>query len=243
MSLLNKLRGVRDRPAGGAPSVRGGASTAVAMARERAGPAFVPRGGRVSNGLKDFMWHLKGVGRGSLLDLGPVWQTTVIYFIERGFKVYSEDVLSAWKEFLKREEVRLRALAPGEDPGDMSPRHRAEKFLANSLKYPADTFDAVLAWDLLDYLDNELVTRVVNRISDLVKEDGVVLAIFHSKKSDGFCRYRVLDNQNLELIPASTLFQVQRIYQNREIQNLFSRFHSSKTFVGRDQLREGLFIR
>jgi hypothetical protein len=33
------------------------------------------------------------------------------------------------------------------------------------------------------------------------------------------------------------------VYQNREILNLFGRFHSSKTFVGRDQIREGLFIK
>jgi hypothetical protein len=34
-----------------------------------------------------------------------------------------------------------------------------------------------------------------------------------------------------------------RTFQNREILNLFSRFRSAKTFVGRDQVREGLFIK
>ena len=47
--------------------------------------------------------------------------------------------------------------------------------------------------------------------------------------------------QHLELIPASCPFAAQHVYQNREISNLFSRFRSSKMFVGRDQLREGLF--
>jgi hypothetical protein len=53
----------------------------------------------------------------------------------------------------------------------------------------------------------------------------------------------VLDAQNLELIPASCPFVPQRVFQNREISNLFCRFRSSKTFVGRDQLREGLFVK
>ena len=28
---------------------------------------------RVSNGLKEFLWNLDGLGRGTLLDVGPAW--------------------------------------------------------------------------------------------------------------------------------------------------------------------------
>ncbi len=243
MGILSKLRGTPydPRTIGRGDGAKG--ESAVASRGYAPGPAFAPRGGRMSNSLKEFLWHLDDIGHGNLLDLGPVWQTTVSFFIERGFKVYTEDLLVAWKDFLRAEEERLRSLPPGEDPGDMTPGRRAEHFLETNLQYPGETFDAVLAWDLLDYLESEAVARVVARLTDLVREGGVVLAIFHSRKPEGFQRYRVLDTQNLEVLPAPMLFPVQRIYQNREIQNLFSRFHSSKTFVGRDQLREGLFIR
>jgi len=30
-----------------------------------------PESTRVSNGLKEFLWNLDGLGRGTLLDLGP----------------------------------------------------------------------------------------------------------------------------------------------------------------------------
>src|SRR2546426_8926865 len=50
------------------------------------------------------LFRSNGIGNGSLLDLGPVWQTTVSFFVERGFKVYTEDLLGAWKEFLRVEE-------------------------------------------------------------------------------------------------------------------------------------------
>src|ERR1700675_2354088 len=63
---------------------------------------------RISNGLKEFLWNLDGLGRGTLLDLGPAWQTTLSFFIERGFRVSSEDILRGWKEFLGKEEARLR---------------------------------------------------------------------------------------------------------------------------------------
>src|SRR5882672_7186624 len=63
---------------------------------------------RVSNGLKEFLWNLDGLGRGTMLDLGPAWQTTLSFFIERGFRVTSDDLLRSWKEFKREEEVRLK---------------------------------------------------------------------------------------------------------------------------------------
>ncbi len=125
----------------------------------------------------------------------------------------------------------------------MTPEARANRFLESTMLYPDDTFDAVLMWDILDYLDNDLMTRLASRITSLVRDGGVVFAMFHTRKPILFHRYRVLDGQNLELIPATCPFQPQRVFQNREISNLFSRYRSSKMFVGRDQLREGLFVK
>jgi hypothetical protein len=239
MGWLDKLRVTQDRQG----ALQAAEAGKVGATTRHAESAPAPQGGRPSNGLKDFLWHLDGIAHGTLLDLGPVWQATVGFFVERGFKVYTEDLLGAWKDFLRIEEERLRALPPGEDAPEISPASRAERFLEGSLQYPRDTFDAVLVWDLLDYLDSALVTQVVARLENLLRDGGVVLALFHSRKPDGFRRYRVLNAQNLEFLPAPAMFAVQRIYQNREILNLFGRFHSSKTYVGRDQLREGLFIK
>jgi hypothetical protein len=207
------------------------------------GPAATRGDIRQSNGLKDFLWQLSGIGKGTLLDTGPAWQTTLNFFIERGFKVYSEDVLTGWRDHLRDEEARLRALPAGADRGDTSADARAESFLRENLKYPKESFDAVLVWDLLDYLEPAAATRVVARLSDLVRTGGAVLGVFHVKKPESFQRYRVHDAQSLELITAPPLLPPQHIYQNREIQNLFSRFDSSRTFVGRDQLRENTFVR
>src|ERR1700731_403795 len=109
MSFLNRigLGSVRTPAPSGAVAIRTHASpTTTAMAQ----PAFSPRETRGSNSLKDFLWHLNGLGRGNLLDLGPVWQSTVSFFIERGFKVSTEDVLTGWKQFSQEEADRQRAL-------------------------------------------------------------------------------------------------------------------------------------
>src|SRR6202790_2545746 len=78
--------------------------SAGGSARQPAAPGST----RVSSGLKELLWTLDGLGRGTLLDLGPAWQTTLSFFIERGFRVSSEDFLRGWKAFLAEEEKRLR---------------------------------------------------------------------------------------------------------------------------------------
>ena len=199
---------------------------------------------RVSNGLKELLWNLDGLGHGTLLDLGSVWQTTLSFFIERGFRVTSEDILRAWKDFLEAEDAALRDASRTADPSvDMTPSGRAVRFLQGNLQYPAASFDAVLLWDLLDYLEPSLATKMVASITELLRPCGVVFAIFHSKKPEGFQRYRVVDSNTLQVVSAKVLCPAQRAYQNREIQDLFARFRTMKSFVGRDQLRENLFIK
>nr|HEV7954676.1 class I SAM-dependent methyltransferase [Candidatus Acidoferrales bacterium] len=214
---------------------------AHAAAAAMAPPSFAPRETRGSNSLKDFLWHLSGIGRGNLLDLGPVWQSTVTFFIERGFKVSTEDVLMGWKQFSKEDEQRQASL-----PADAERTSRAElakAFLETSLQFAPGSFDAVLAWDVLDYLEDDTMKLVAERLRLLVREGGVILAMFHSRRPQQFQRYRILDEKTLEMVSSTSIFPMARVFQNREISDLFARFHTSKTYLGRDQLREGLFVK
>src|SRR5437899_1513153 len=77
MSFLNKLRlGMTNGTS------RGGSIPVHSSSRSRTpgGPVSAvgathapesPESTRVSNGLKEFLWNLDGLGRGTLLDLGP----------------------------------------------------------------------------------------------------------------------------------------------------------------------------
>src|SRR5579871_1483445 len=218
----------------------------VAVARAGASPAAgaaAATSSRQSNGLKEFLWQLQGIGRGQLLDLGSARQATITFFIERGFKVYTEDLLPTWERFLDEDQSAAKKLGANADLSEHSPKRRAERFLESTMAYKEDTFDAVLAWDILDYVDTELMNKLAARITSLTRDGGVVFAMFHARKPTVFHRYRVMDGQNLELIPATCAFSHQRVFQNREISNLFGRFRTSKMFVGRDQLREGLFVK
>src|SRR4029077_14853169 len=115
MGFLNKLGiGIGTQPAReGARPIAGdrgthkGNGSVVAVGTNRAPePQETTRG---SNGLKEFLWNLDGLGRGTLLDLGPAWQTTLTFFIERGFRVTSDDILRDWSQFLAEEDAKAKA--------------------------------------------------------------------------------------------------------------------------------------
>jgi hypothetical protein len=255
MSFLSKLgigAGAGTSPAREVPRpITSGASSG----RPRSGPASIAAVGatrapelretsRQSNGLKELLWNLDGLGRGTLLDLGPAWQTTLSFFIERGFRVSSEDILRGWKDFTSEEDAKFReAAGRAHEMPDNSPAARASRFLEANLRYPNSSFDAILLWDLLDYFDAAVSKQIVACLTDLLRPGGVIFAMFHSKKAEGFNRYRITDSNTLQVLASPVVCPAQRVYQNREIQDLFSRYRTHKSFVGRDQLRESLFIK
>src|SRR5258707_14498806 len=123
---------------------------------------------RVSNGLKEFLWNLDGLGRGTLLDLGPAWQTTLNFFIERGFRVTSDDLLHSWKDFIGAEEEQLRKAASSIESVDVTPSGRAARFVQANIQYPSSSFDAILLWDILDYLEPAVAKQTVGCLNELL---------------------------------------------------------------------------
>ena len=250
MTLLNKfgIGGQTDASRSSRPS---GPSTASSKSLTAAPPSASGSSSRapehaatrVSNGLKEFLWNLDGLGRGTLLDLGAAWQTTLNFFIERNFRVSTEDILHGWKSFLDEDEARLREDPTLREKLDTTPEGRASRFLKSNMQYKPASFDAVLLWDALDYLDPAMTKQTVACVTELLRPAGIVLAMFHSKKAEAFQRYRVADSNTLQVVPARSLTPFYKVYQNREIQDLFSQFRTTKSFVGRDQLRENLFIK
>jgi hypothetical protein len=199
---------------------------------------------RVSNGLKEFLWLLSDVKKGRILDLGPASQYTLNFFIEKGFRISAEDMLRTWKDFVSEEDEKMRSVAVAGEPLDrVTPMEMAGKFLEQNLNYPEHSFHGILAWDVCDYFDSEVLPLLMERVYRLLHPGGAVLALFHSKPTERFYNYRVIDGQTIEAVSAPTVAVHTHVFQNREILDLFSEFRSSKTFVGRDQVREALFLR
>jgi len=152
-----------------------------------------------------------------------------------GFKVYSDDVLmgSLDKAFESRKEPK--------DP----PTFDATRFFAENLQFDEASIDAVLAWDVFDYLPEAAVKPLVDRLHRVMRPGGAVLAFFHAREAGPEAphhRYHITGADSLEMEPMGT-FRLQRIFNNRHIENLFADFRSVKFFLARDNLREVLIVR
>ncbi|HEV2388925.1 MAG TPA: class I SAM-dependent methyltransferase [Candidatus Acidoferrales bacterium] len=195
---------------------------------------------RHSNGLKDFLWLIPERPQGRILDLGPVAQATVSFFTDRNFRVSTEDLVRSWVEFRDERERNAAGADPAEHP---DPAALAADFLKLSLRFDPETFHGILAWDAFDFLESELLHPLAARLHQLLAPGGVLLAAFHDAATIGPSHYRVRDGETLELVPSRRPPPVRRVFQNREILALFGDFRSSRTFVGRDHLREALFLK
>jgi Methyltransferase domain len=205
-----------------------------------ASPAAGDKGGqrisRRSIGLGEFMRSLKSTGEEKLciLDLGSTSPANISFLTELGMRVFTEDVLRASDDpsYLIRQE-------------DGTEQFDADKFLADNLAYPENQFDAVLFWDVTDYLPETLVKPLVDRIHAMLKPRGTLLALFHDKDvgpDAPFYRYHIVQPDTLEMEPKPS-FRLQRIFNNRHVENLFSNFASRKFFLGRDNFREVIIVR
>jgi SAM-dependent methyltransferase len=209
---------------------RGNAEAASAASAAERGQRLRRR----SSGLTEFTRAIDEEEGLSILDLGPTSPTNIAYLTGLGHKVYNEDVLK------EAEDPTLVVAAE-----DGHPSRDADRFLAENLVYTTTTFDAILCWDTPDYLHEALVKPMVNRIHRILKPKGILLAFFHTRDAGPdapYYRYHIASEDTLELQPGPR-FRLQRVFNNRHIENLFRDFSSIKFFLARDNVREVLVVR
>ncbi len=207
----------------------------------------VKRPSRRSSGLAELSKLLESSDPLCVLDLGSTSPANIRYFTEHGHKIYSDDLLiaSTDPDLLIKDEQ-------GNTVVD------SKKFLAENLVFPNSQFNLVLCWNLPDYLDESLVKPVVGRFWSLLKPGGMLLAFFHTREAgpDAPCyRYHIVGTDTLEMqhieprrdrkgpAGAAGRFRLQRVFNNRHIENLFRDFSSIKFFLARDNVREVLVVR
>jgi SAM-dependent methyltransferase len=201
---------------------------------------------RRSTGLQELTRALQREEHVRVLDLGPTSPRNISHFTGLGHRTYSEDVLLASRD--------ASLLIQGENGAAID----LPRFLEGNLQLDHETFDGVLCWDMFDYLHADLVKPVVGRIHDAMKPGGLLLALFHTRDAGPdapYDRYHIASSDTLDLqritVPRDHVegagrnpwFRLQRVFNNRHIENLFKDFASIKFFLGRDNLREVLVVR
>jgi hypothetical protein len=200
-------------------------------------PGGVVSGERVqrrSTGFSEFIkWMAREEGL-SVLDLGSTSPANITFFIGLGHRFHQEDLLR-----LSSDKSLLVSNAEGGSTIDVN------RFLDENLRFERQEFDAVLFWDLADYLPEHLVKPVIERVHVGMKPGAILFSFFHTKDAGPdapFYRYNIASKDTLEMQPASP-HKLQRVFNNRHVENLFHDFNSIKFFLGRDNIREVLVIR
>lgn len=189
---------------------------------------------RHSSGLGEFTKIISGKESLSILDLGPTSPQNIALLTGLGHRVFNEDVLLA--------SLDPAYVAEGEDGAKQI---KVSEFLRDNLSHTGQKFDAVLCWDIPDYLHESLVKVLVEKLAEIMKPGGVLLAYFHTKDAGPdapYYRYHIAGKDQLSL-QRGPQFRLQRVFNNRHIENLFKGFSNIKFFLARDNVREVLVVR
>jgi len=189
---------------------------------------------RRSTGFNEFIRAISREDGLKILDLGATSPANITFMTGLGHRFQQEDLLHLASD--------KSLLVPN---GDGAPELDVERFLRENLNFGREEFDAVMFWDLADFLPEALVKPLIERVQLIMKPTGILLAFFHTKDAGPdapFYRYNIAAKDTLELQPIRG-FRLQRVFNNRHVENLFRDYASIKFFLGRDNIREVLVIR
>ncbi len=149
---------------------------------------------------------------------------------------------------LVEDAAKREWVLPQEDGGE--PIFDVERFLAAHLNFSGRGFDVVLFWDTADYLPEELLGPVLERIHEVMAPGGQLLALFHSNaefaiqgwRRTDFCRYHLTDTSAVDVQRAGE-YPLLNNYSNRQIEGLLKSFKGFHFFLGKDNLREVVVTR
>ncbi|HEV8131983.1 MAG TPA: class I SAM-dependent methyltransferase, partial [Acidobacteriota bacterium] len=111
--------------------------------------------------------------------------------------------------------------------------------------YPAETFDGVLAWDLLNYLSSNDAHTLAKKLFTQMKKGGVLLAFFSSAKMIPRrpLVYRIEDSHNLHYENHFAEEVKAPNFTNNEIVKMMDRFAVVNFYFLRNGVREALLAK
>ena len=177
--------------------------------------------------LRKFLCTVSAKEAPILLDLAPVVGSNLNFFGDHlGCKVLVEDLYAEVERHAREQRL-----------GDLP------AFLSTRFGQADASVDAVICWDVLDYLDRAAAQAVADQLTRVLKPDGALLAFFGTvtPRDAHYTRYIIVDDVSLKhrAYPASRGRQA--TLANRDIIRLFERLRVSDSFLLQNNLREILF--
>ena len=188
---------------------------------------------RYSRGLGYCLSSLPDAERSQVLDLGGLSESNVSFLSSLGCRIHALDLLSLFDAY--REKLPGRRFGPAD----------AKAFIKEYLGYPPAAFDVILVWDVLEFLDTEVLKLAVSRFGRILHPGGSLLTFFHTQ-SKGVPvtahQYQIKDAAQLRLRERHRR-PLSHTFNNRSLERLFGGFGSLKFFLTHDSIREVIVIR
>jgi hypothetical protein len=204
------------------------------------GAAANERVSRHSSGWGRLLERMRTEESQRVLDVGPTSSRNINFVTSMGHSIYLANLV---EDAAKRDWI-----VPQEDGS--AGVFDVERFLTTHLNFSGRGFDIVLLWDTADYLPEELLKPVLERIYEVMAPDGQMLAMFHSPPGasslgapkPNFCRYHLTDTSKVD-VQRATEYPVLTTYTNRQIEGLLESYKGFHFFLGNDNVREVLVTR
>jgi SAM-dependent methyltransferase len=181
----------------------------------------------VSKTLARFLDLLFARPAAEVVDLGPVIGSNITFLGERvGCKIHVEDLFSDIDRHVQNDKL------------DQLP-----EFLGGRFPVPASSIDAVLGWDIFDYLNPMAATALAGELMRILRPGGVFLGFFGARASDNpqYTKYVIEDETHLRYRFYPSACSRRWVLQNRDINIMFAGLEICETVLLKSGVREILF--
>jgi len=161
-----------------------------------------------------------------LVDLGPVIGSNITFLGERfGCKIHVADL---YADLDRHAEQGLLARFPD--------------FLRKRFAPPDESIDAVLCWDVFDYLDQAAKNVLARELMRMLRPRGALLAFFGTSgpRDMRYTKYVIEDDRHLRCYVYAGACSRRQVLANRDIMKLFTRLRLFDSVVLKSGVREVL---
>jgi len=178
-----------------------------------------------SNVIRLFIDGLERQQKGQVLDIGPVCSENINFLAQHVMRLYIFDM------FLQLDQERRKDLTISS--------------LWQHLDYPPQSFDGILLWDLIDYLEDNEVSRLVELCIKMLRPGGLlmVFSLGEQETKTVVNSFVIGGGFQLHLRPQPHLDLPFHMRHNREVLSLLTPFTLVKSFIYHNGLRQFLFQR
>jgi len=194
-----------------------------------------------SPGLEELLQRLKEGATCDILELGPVRSRNVEFWSRFSTSLYIADLRSCLPLPATAVAAAEDAAAAAAEDVEAAPEPDWKRLLDLP---EGRSYDAILAWDLLNYLDLASISSLIRYLKPFCRPGTILFTLIFDQKQmpEKITVYRIIDESHLAYEYGSLALRPCLGHQPRALAGVMSPFITSSSFRLRNGVVEYLFI-